>query len=595
MEQLIGLATERSFLLTLSHLFHCFIVDESTVTGLHCEMKCTCVDENMVAHCHSERQEWKDDGVLFDSINKNGLDNSDNQEAQSSFDVVRDKTSPLTEYMWETLNSSNLPRSCCLNIRDDHMAYLLGDQGWELNIYGHSIFRKDRQKGKLVKENINETVRKDIGSENHDVESEDTTNLPEMLANQGSNEREELKEISTRKKIVLGKLMGLKADKSPGSDDPHPRLLTEVTLEVMNALVVIFPNALDSGAVTTNWSLETEFAAHDGVSCTFGEGSDRENVLSVIPNLFSHLSLPVNLLAIVILSRGKCGLSSCTTRYLVAMATADLLVIVTEVILRWISYYYFPGSFLNITPVCSVVIVLLHAATDCSVWFTVTFSFDRFVAICCQKLKTEYCTEKTATVVQATTWILLCLKNIPFYFTYEPREIINNVPWFCFIKPIYFTDPGWMGFDWLDTVLTPLLPFSLILLLNALTVRHILLASRVRKGLRGQSKGENRIDPEMESRRKSVILLFTISGSFILLWLMNVINFLYYSITGTDPRNYNDSEEIFEEVADMLQILSCCTNTFIYGVTQSKFREQLKSAGKYPVTSIIQLINKQNN
>ncbi|XP_067865144.1 probable G-protein coupled receptor 139 [Heterodontus francisci] len=307
------------------------------------------------------------------------------------------------------------------------------------------------------------------------------------------------------------------------------------------------------------------------------------------------IGVPVNLLAIVILSRGKCGLSTCTTRYLVAMATADLLVIIIEVILWQIRSYYFPVSFLDITPVCCVQAVLLQAAGDCSVWFTVTFTFDRFVAICCQKLKTKYCTEKTAAVILATTCILLCSKNIPFYFVYEPGEIIDNVPWGCYTKPSCYTDPGWVGFDWFKTVLTPLLPFAFILLLNALTVRHILVASRVRKGLRGQSKGDNRSDPEMESRRKSVILLFSISDNFILLWLVYVIEFLYYNITGADPRVYTDSEYIFQQVGYMLLTLSCCTNTLIYVVTQSKFREQFKIAVKYPVTSIIQLINKQNN
>ncbi|XP_078422166.1 putative G-protein coupled receptor 139 [Cetorhinus maximus] len=307
------------------------------------------------------------------------------------------------------------------------------------------------------------------------------------------------------------------------------------------------------------------------------------------------LSLLVNLIAIGILSRGKCGLSTCTTRYLVAMATADLLVIISGVILLQISSYYFPGSFLEITPVCSVIFVLLYAASECSVWFTVTFSFDRFVSICCQKLKTKYCTEKTAAVVLSTTCILLCLKDIPFYFTFEPGEIIDNVPWFCNEIPRYYNDPAWVAFGWFDKALTPLLPYVLILLLNALTVRYILVTSRVRKGLRGQSKGKNRSDPEMESRRKSVILLFTISGSFILLWLLYVIEFLHYIMTGISPEYYNDSLHIFAQVGNLLVDLNCCTNTFIYGVTQSKFREQFRSAVSYPVTSIIQLMNKQNN
>ncbi|XP_067888799.1 probable G-protein coupled receptor 139 [Heterodontus francisci] len=298
------------------------------------------------------------------------------------------------------------------------------------------------------------------------------------------------------------------------------------------------------------------------------------SVIKIYYLILAVIGVPVNLVTIVILSRGHCGLSTCTTRYLVAMATADLLVIITEVILRQIRYYYFPLCFLDITPVCSIIYVLSCAATECSVWFTVTFTFDRFVAICCQKLKTKYCTEKTAAVVLATTCILLCLTNIPFYFRYESYGRIDNVPYLCVTKPVYYTDPRWVGFKWFHTVLTPLLPFALILLLNILTVRHILVASRVRKRLRGQSKGENRSDPEMESRRKSMILLFTLSANFILLWSVYVLYFLYYNIAGSDPNNSRDFVYFFGHVGTVLLNLSCCTNTFIYGATQSKFREQ---------------------
>ncbi|XP_051891257.1 galanin-like G-protein coupled receptor npr-9 [Pristis pectinata] len=307
------------------------------------------------------------------------------------------------------------------------------------------------------------------------------------------------------------------------------------------------------------------------------------------------VTLYMSLLAIVILSRGNCGLSIGTTRYLVAMATADLLTIITDIILWRISYYYFPGTFLDITPVCSVINVLANVATNCSVWYTVIFTFDRFIAICYHDLKTKYCIGKNAPVVLAITGVLLCLKNLPFYFTQQPGRMIGNVPWDCFRKPSYFTAPGWVAFGWLDPILTPLFPFVLILLLNTLTVRHILVASRVRKGLWGQNMAENRSDPEMESRRRSVILLFAISGSFILLWLVSVVKFFHYAIAGADPNNYNESEYVFEHSGDMLLALNCCTNTFIYGVTQSKFREQFLNAVKYPFSSIIQLINKRNN
>ncbi|XP_059805768.1 probable G-protein coupled receptor 139 [Hypanus sabinus] len=273
------------------------------------------------------------------------------------------------------------------------------------------------------------------------------------------------------------------------------------------------------------------------------------------------------------------------------MAAADLLAIVTEVILYRISKHYFPMSFLDITPVCRSIYVLSYVAIDCSVWFTVTFTLDRHVVICCQKLRSKYNNERTAALILATIGTLLCVKNVPLYFAQKSVEVIDNVPWLCVMMNNFYTDPGWVAFDGVIMILTPLLPFVVIVLLNALTVRHILVASRVRKGLRGRSEGKNHSDPEMESRRRSVVLLVTLSGSFIVLWLTVVVDFAYYQITGT-AADRNDSEEIFHDVAYLLSNVSCCTNTFIYAATQSKFREQVKKAVTYPAASLRQLLNK---
>ena len=64
---------------------------------------------------------------------------------------------------------------------------------------------------------------------------------------------EELKEIHIRQEMVLGRLMGLKADKSPGPDGLHPRVLKEVALEIVDALVIIFQCSIDSGSVPVDW------------------------------------------------------------------------------------------------------------------------------------------------------------------------------------------------------------------------------------------------------------------------------------------------------------------------------------------------------
>uniref|UniRef100_UPI00398E82C5 probable G-protein coupled receptor 139 n=1 Tax=Pristiophorus japonicus TaxID=55135 RepID=UPI00398E82C5 len=284
----------------------------------------------------------------------------------------------------------------------------------------------------------------------------------------------------------------------------------------------------------------------------------------------------LNLLVILILSRGRCGLFGCITCYLVAMASADLSVILTDVLLKQIIPLYSTEPFTNNITLCGLIDCLTHAATDCSVWFTVAFTCDRFVAICCQKLKSKYCTWRTALVVITTVCVLSSLKNIPWYFRYEAVYFFST-PWFCMVKFSYYTSPLWKAFDFLHRVTTPLLPFVLILLLNGLTVRYILLTSRARRILRRNSDQENHKDTEMKNRRKSIILLFSISASFILLWGTQVVYTLHERIILSQFLHIFHKDRLpyfIRYIASMLQLLSSCSNTCIYVVTQSKVMDQ---------------------
>uniref|UniRef100_A0A4W3GYS0 G-protein coupled receptors family 1 profile domain-containing protein n=1 Tax=Callorhinchus milii TaxID=7868 RepID=A0A4W3GYS0_CALMI len=228
-------------------------------------------------------------------------------------------------------------------------------------------------------------------------------------------------------------------------------------------------------------------------------------VFSLLLSLY--LSHWPNVVSIVILSRGKCGLSKCITHYLVAMSTADLMVIIISMIFFRIIPSYVQNTFISITPVCRLLMVLAASTTATSVWLTVAFTFDRYVAICCQNLKAKYCSEKTSAAVIAVLSVFCFVENIPWAFVVESLYKRNNVPWGCKPKASYFTSLTWAVFD-----------------------------TRARNRLRGHSDGDrNRgasdSDPEMRNRRKSIVLLFAVSISFILLWMMYVLYFLYWRIS----------------------------------------------------------------
>ncbi|XP_067833278.1 probable G-protein coupled receptor 139 [Heptranchias perlo] len=339
-----------------------------------------------------------------------------------------------------------------------------------------------------------------------------------------------------------------------------------------------------------SWEFDYLSANYDGLRFAVRIYLALRIIQKIYYPILAVAGFPVNLVTIVILSRGTCGLSKCVTRYLVAMAAADLLVVIIDLILRQIPIAYFEHFvFLYDIRVCNIQAVLLYAATDCSVWFTVTFTFDRFVAICCQKLKTKYCTEKTAAVILGTVTVLSCLKNITWYFMLSSGYTLGNIPWFCAVDSHISASQVWGAIELLHYILTPGVAFVLILLLNVLIVRHIVVANRARRRLRDHSSEERPSDPEITSRRKSIILLFVISGNFMLLWAMFMLYSIWVRVLGfTDPTIL--PPVALMELGFMLQLLSCCTNTCIYAVTQTKFREQLKNMLKYPFTLIVKII-----
>ncbi|XP_032890447.1 probable G-protein coupled receptor 139 [Amblyraja radiata] len=308
--------------------------------------------------------------------------------------------------------------------------------------------------------------------------------------------------------------------------------------------------------------------------------SEIVDIESVYYPILAAIGVPVNLMAIVILSRGKCGLSKCITRYMVAMATADLSVLLIDVIFRRIADIYSWPTYLTYTPVCKIIHYLAPVAVDCSVWFTVAFTFDRFVAISTKNMKAKYCIERTASIVILTVTPSVCLQNLPLPFAYVPYIPIElNLG--CAKDVYFYMRREWMVFSWIEQLFTPVIPFCLILLFNALTVRRISVASRVRRSLRDLSVGENKKDQEMVNRRRSVVLLLAISSSFILLWATSVAHFIALRCFNLSlRRSWTNHLFEFEKVGFMLQLLSSCTNTAIYTVTQRKFRDDWERTNK---------------
>ncbi|XP_069779241.1 G-protein coupled receptor 15-like [Narcine bancroftii] len=272
------------------------------------------------------------------------------------------------------------------------------------------------------------------------------------------------------------------------------------------------------------------------------------------------------------------------------MAAADLLVVILDPLLTWTALFHFQQSFLYITTVCKLKTFMGFAINAVSVWLTVAFTFDRFVAICCDNMKAKYCTERTAAAVIGAVSALICVESVPWYFLYEYGILVDNIPWYCIPSLTFLQSFAWGAYEMFHFIFTSCAPFVIILFLNVLTARRILVSTRIRSALRSCRNGKKIQDVEMQNRRKSVILLFSISGCFILLWGAKIGHKFYVRITGNYMYTSTlDPSFITEHVSTMLQLLSTCTNTCIYVASQNQFRKALMHTLTYAIHMIRKL------
>ncbi|XP_069771700.1 neuromedin-U receptor 2-like [Narcine bancroftii] len=258
---------------------------------------------------------------------------------------------------------------------------------------------------------------------------------------------------------------------------------------------------------------------------------------------------------------------------MVTMAVADTMVCVFNVTLGNVFLYHFPRSFLAHTSICRLGAVIQKTSVQFSVLSTLSFTIDRCIAICWQKLKNKYCTKRIAVVITSTVFVFSLLMHIPAYFQYEAMNVVDGVKLGCSTIKQYFSSPAWQTYRWLSNSFVSYVPLPLMLILNSLTARHILLVSSARRALK--RRGDREVpDPEMINRRTSIILLFAISGTFIAFWTPAMIIGIFSQFIAHFANHVGKSRYVAIRSSILLLYFSSCANTCVYALTQRRFREE---------------------
>ncbi|XP_069092602.1 probable G-protein coupled receptor 139 [Pleurodeles waltl] len=307
--------------------------------------------------------------------------------------------------------------------------------------------------------------------------------------------------------------------------------------------------------------------------------------------VMSVFGMPASIVTIAVFWKGKLDLSKSIIFYLVALAVANFLLILVVTVFRDIFYFYVNISLWWPRPSCGVSNWIYFTCVYSLTWLTVAFTFDRYVIVCCSKLKLVYCTAKTTQRVILCVYTGAFLMAMPTFFIYVPVPTVGpngTSKDICTIRKDLNKIPILSVYDHFQTTVWIVIPLVSLMLTNGLTVWNIVITTRVRQGLKSAVATKRQDDPEMARRRRSIMLLALITISFLGHWLPKMIIKVVERLTYPPVNRYNfyHPVNVVRMLANMLIVLSSFSNMCIYALTIEKFRKELIRGAKSVISAV---------
>ncbi|XP_066499111.1 probable G-protein coupled receptor 139 isoform X2 [Hoplias malabaricus] len=266
------------------------------------------------------------------------------------------------------------------------------------------------------------------------------------------------------------------------------------------------------------------------------------------------LGLPVaNILTVIILSQLVLRRQKSSYNYLLALAVADILVLLLIVFVDFLLEDFILGTPLP-PSLNKTVQVLEFSSMHTSIWITVPLTVDRYIAVCHPlRYHTLSYPARTRRVILAVYTGCL-ISSTPYYWW---PELWHGLPG---ASGGSSSTLGQHVLVWAHCATVYLLPCSVFFSLNAVIVRKL----RCRRNcfrLRGYSTG------------KTTAILLAITSVFAVLWAPRTVMVLYHLYT-QQPAKPGSARllHLVTDVANMLALLNTGVNFFLYCFISKRFR-----------------------
>ncbi|XP_045160733.2 thyrotropin-releasing hormone receptor-like [Mercenaria mercenaria] len=301
----------------------------------------------------------------------------------------------------------------------------------------------------------------------------------------------------------------------------------------------------------------------------------------ILWKLFPPMCLGVgtfgNILTIIILMQRRNRQSS-TAIYLTALAVADLLVLWAGLLRQWIKYT-FETDLVNLSVIwCKTQVFLVYIGFQCSSWFLVAVTSERFIAVWFPHKARFVCNPKNSCVIIVMITSFIVLLNTHWYYGFSLiSHSKNNGTDDFYCENIDDDDYNTflVKWDWVDLCLTSLIPMTLFLFANCSII--FIMIKRKKSTL-------NRIAPlngtaSAPGRKMSqmTVTLVIVNIVFIVCSTPISIHIIKQPYTAEVTNQDTAVLELWWAVVNCLAYLNNTLNFVLYFLSGSRFREQVRA------------------
>jgi len=214
-------------------------------------------------------------------------------------------------------------------------------------------------------------------------------------------------------------------------------------------------------------------------------------VQRVLLPIIGTIGLFGNVVTIVVLTRR--GMRSSTNTYLTALAIADFIYLVC---VFWLSLKHYRDQ--DLTNMSSTAMAfyafyaytwpyslwLTDATTNTSVWLTVTFTVERYIAVRYPIRGRLLCTESRARRVIATVYLICFTATLSTPFEWTVVELVNPAT-NCTVLDVAYSSLGndeiyQKVYYWFTSITFTLLPLTLLIIFNSFLIQSVRQSQKLR-------------------------------------------------------------------------------------------------------------------